>query len=282
MSSTNTTQQAESIWQRLFRIKHDDPNLNEQTWSEVQPCETYRLFGKDVFITQPSSSFWVYLLGIMTTILGVFFLVDDQAQMSRSLWGVSLILWGVGALIAGTSYQAFGYQLKCKGRPRAVWTSWWEVVYLVFQQVSINVMLVAVAYSCLGELGQTISIIIASLVSVAYTLMVAYGAFKPMKTLITFEMMVHACTPFIVFFIALNGWRYWQDGQALDLALLGTWFGLILTMWLFEKYMAAGITEKLWKEGKWFSENDVLHVALIIWVLYLAIVLEPLVVDLNI
>ena len=280
MSSSNELDKASSIWQRLYSIKANDPQLNEETWSKVQPCKTYRFFGKDVFITQPSSSFWVYLLGVMTTILGVYFVVDDQEQTSRMLWGISLILWGIGALIAGTSYQAFGYQLKCKGRHRAVWTSWWEVVYLVFQQVSVNVMLVAVAYSCLKEYGQSLSIIIATVVSIGYTLMVCWGALKPVKSLITFELMVHFCTPFIVFFIGLNGWRYWELGNPLDLALLGTWFGLILTMWLFEKYAALGLTNKLWKEGKWFSENDVLHVALVIWLIYIAIVLEPLIIDL--
>jgi hypothetical protein len=197
------------------------------------------------------------------------------------LWGISLILWGVGALLAGTSYQAFGYQLKCENRPKVVWTSWWEVIYLIFQQVSVSVMLVAVAYSCLGEVGQTVSIAVAVLVSIIYTLLVGYGAFKPVKGLITFELMVHFCTPIIVFLVGLNVRRYWQLGQTIDLALLGVWFGLIVTMVLFNAYMAAGFTQKLWQQGRWFSENDVLHVALIVWIAYIAFVVAPHIVDLN-
>ncbi|MFQ3231974.1 MAG: hypothetical protein ACI9DO_003369 [Reinekea sp.] len=271
-----------SVWKRLHSIKHDDASLNNETWFTAQPCKTYQFFGNSILITQPSSTFWVYLLGVLTTLLGLYFCVTHDNQVSRIMWGISLILWGVGALLAGTSYQAFGYQLKCAGRPEVVWTSWWEVVYLIFQQVSVSVMLIAVVYSCLPVLGQSLSMYLAVLVSVVYTLVVGWGAFKPVKSFITFELMVLFCSPFIFFFIGLNGSRFWLTGNALDLALLGTWFGLILTMWLFHQYLRLGWTQKLWQRGIWFSENDVLHVALVIWIFYIALVLEPLVVDYTI
>lgn len=267
-----------SLFGQLMTIPHDNPELNQETWFTCQPCKTYSFFGKQVVITQPSSSFWVYLLGIMTTLLGVYFLLTQAQEMSRTLWGWSLILWGVGALIAGTSYQAFGYQLKCQGREVVAWTSWWEVIYLIFQQLSVNVMLVAVVYSCLPvAIGWATFIAIA--VSVFYSGMVFYGAFKPQKNLITYELMVKICTPFIYFFILLNGWRFAQEGLAIDAAMLGVWFGLILTDFLYWRYYKAGLTEKLWAKGRWFSENDVLHVALVIWVIYLALILEPLIQD---
>ena len=279
-ATKNTALQNESIWQRLYSIKSDDPDLKPDNWCSVQPCKTYTIFGAKVLITQPSSTFWVYLLGLITCLLGIYFITTESDQISRLLWGWSLILWGIGALLAGTSYQAFGYQLKCKGREEVAWTSWWEVVYLVFQQLSVSIMLLAIAYSGLSETGRLIAIFAAALSSTIYTALVVYGAFKPVKALITFELMVHFCTPFIVFCIALNGWRYWQFGQTLDLALLGSNLALVLTMYLYEKYMALGITNTLWKKGTWFSENDVLHVALIAWIIYLAVVVEPLVSDL--
>ena len=277
--SDKTRTKETSIWRRLDVIKHDDANLNEETWSSIQPCRTYRCFGREIFITQPSSSFWVYFLGVQTTVLGCWFLIESMQQTSRMLWGVSLVLWGLGALVAGTSYQAFGFQLKCKGRDRAVWTSWWEVVYLLLQQYSVSVMLVAVAYSCLSEVGQSWSITAALLVSALYTFAVLYGAFKPIKSLITFELMVKVCTPMIAFMGIINSWRFYSYGTTLDLALLGLWFGLVVTMLSYNWYMKSGYTEKLWQRGKWFSENDVLHVVLIVWVFYLAAVVEPLVFD---
>lgn len=282
MSNSQKLKEKNSIWGKLFSIPHDDPALNAETWLTIQPCKTYSVFGKKILITQPSSSFWVYFLGLLTTALGFYFLITDAQQTSRILWGWSLILWGVGALIAGTSYQAFAYQLKCAGRDKVAWTSWWEVIYLIFQQVSVNVMLVAVAYSSLAQTGQMIAITVAIFTSIVYTIMIFYGAFKAIKGLITFELMVHFCTPFIVFMIALNAWSYWQFANPLDLALLGTWFGLILTMYLYWQYYNAGLTEKLWAKGKWFSENDVLHVVLIIWVIYIYLVLAPLIQDMPV
>ena len=56
-----------------------------------------------------------------------------------------MLLGGLAALAAGTSYQAFGYQIKCVGQETCAWTSWWEVIYLMFQQVSMDAMLVAIA-----------------------------------------------------------------------------------------------------------------------------------------
>lgn len=282
MTSAKKTRKASSVWQRLHSIKHDDPSLNPETWFTLQPCSTVKFFGREILITQPSSTFWVYLLGVLTSLLGAYFIATSDNQVSRMMWGVSLILWGLGALIAGTSYQAFAFQFKCAGRDEVIWTSWWEVVYLILQQVSISVMLLAVAYSSLSEHGKILSIVVAALVSAVYSLVVCWGAFMPRKSLITFELMVHFCTPFIVFLIVLNAWRYWHFGQQLDLALLGTWFGLVLTMVLFNKYTALGLTNKLWKKGTWFSENDVLHVALILWIIYIALVVEPLVKDISV
>ena len=278
MSRSDGTQVI-SIWRRLDSIEHDNPNLNEETWRLIQPCRTYRFFGREVFITQPSSSFWVYFLGIQISTLGCLFLIDHMQQTSRVLWGIALVLWGVGALIAGTSYQAFGFQLKCKGRDRAIWTSWCEIVYLLLQQYSVSVMMVAIAFSCLSRVGQYWCISVALLVSAAYTFTVLYGAFKPTKTLITFELMVNVCTPFIFFMIIVNSWRYYFYGTSIDLALLGVWFGLVVTMMAYNWYLKAGYTEKLWQRGKWFSENDVLHVVLIVWVFYLATVVEPQIFD---
>ncbi|MDC7219453.1 MAG: hypothetical protein PQJ59_05895 [Spirochaetales bacterium] len=268
----------EGLFHRLNTILHEDSRLNSETWFDVQPCKIYRIFGKSLVITQPSSSFWVYLLGILTTLQGVKFLASAGAEMSRTLWGWSLILWGVGALIAGTSYQAFGYQIKCAGRERVVWTSWWEIIYLILQQLSINVMFVGVVYSRLSRYF-SVAVFLALLVSVFYITMVLNGAFKPIKKLITYELMVKFCTPFVFVCILLNLVLLIKSYNSLDGALLGVWFGLIFIDRLYWWYYKKGYSEKLWSRKRWFTENDVLHVTLILWVAYIAFVVEPLIKD---
>ena len=103
----------------------------------------------------------------------------------------------------------------------------------------------------------------------------------PVKSLITFELMVWVSAPIFLIMLALSAWRYHEFGTAMDLALVGAWILLLLTMaayWLYDKL---DITPKLWAKGKgiWLSQNDVLHIGLILWMLYIATVVARLVED---
>ena len=88
------------------------------------------------------------------------------------------------------------------------------------------------------------------------------------KSLITFNLMVRVSTPILLIFLILNGWRYYLLRDSMDLALLGTWILLFLTMAAYGLYDDLDITQKLWDRGKgvWLSQNDVLHICLIFWV----------------
>ena len=48
-------------------------------------------------------------------------------------------------------------------------------------------------------------------------------------------------------------------------------------------YYAAGVTEALWDDGNgfYFSANDVLHIGLIAWLVYVAVALGPTLRDLQ-
>jgi hypothetical protein len=137
-----------------------------------------------------------------------------------------------------------------------------------------DALLVAVAYSCSGGALQMALLGYALVKAVVYTILAFIGGIIPVKPLITFELMVLVSTPIFLISCLLNGWRYYSFNTPMDLALLGAWTWLLITMavyWLYEKL---DITQKLWAKGKglWFSQNDVLHIGLILWMIYLAVV----------
>jgi hypothetical protein len=270
-----------SAFSRLKSIRYTDPQLTPDNWCEFQPCTTIRLASKDIILTQPSSSFFVYLLGILTIGVGLNFVWLRGDEVSRLWWGISLLLWGIGALLAGTSYQAFGYQIKCSGQETCAWTSWWEVIYLMFQQVSVDALLVAVAYSCTGGTVRTVLLGWSVLSAVVYIAVAFIGGILPVKSLITFELMVWFSTPIFLILLIVNGWRYSALRTPMDLALMGGWVLLLFTMAAYWLYDHLDITPKLWAKGRgiWFSQNDVLHIGLILWMIYIAAVVASRVHD---
>ena len=40
--------------------------------------------------------------------------MTNKEQQSHYYWNIGLILWGISAILAGTSYQAFGYELNIR------------------------------------------------------------------------------------------------------------------------------------------------------------------------
>ena len=271
-----------SVFGRLKSIPHDDPDLTPETWCVEQPCLKIRIAARQIILSQPLSSCWVYFLGFFSVGVGLYFFQIHNGANSRLWWGISLLLWGIGALLAGTSYQAFGYQIKCAGRQVCSWTSWWELVYLMFQQVSMNAMLIAIAYSCTTGTFRIVLLFYALASSLVYVILVCIGGFAPVKALITFEFMLRFTAPVFIFFCCLNSWRYHTFRHPMDLGLLGSWiilFGAMMAYWIYRKQ---GITKKLWAKGIWFSENDVLHVLLIFWMIYIATTLANLIEDYTI
>ncbi len=255
------------------------PAQTSETWLQIQPFAEFKLASQNIIFVQPSTSIIVYSLGILTVIVGLYFLKIRAGQRSRIWWGIALLLWGVGALLAGTSYEAFSYAIKCAGREACLWTSWWEILYLIASVWSIDAMTLAVAYSSTtGKLRKALSVY--SIINAGmYFIIVMIGVFVPIKFLISFELLLVVAAPGIIAFFVINGWRYSKYKLKLDFALLGTWIWLGITIAAYFLYLISGNTESLWAKGLWFSANDVLHIGLIIWMLYIAFALAPQVND---
>jgi len=264
---------------RLDTILYDPPQT-PQTWLQIQPYAEIYFGNQTIIFVQPSTSAIVYLLGILTVGIGIYFLRIRQGQRSRLWWGIALLLWGIGALLAGTSYEAFSYAIKCAGREFCLWTSWWEIAYLLTTVWSIDAMTVAMACSsAYGKLRNALTLY-GLINGVAYLILVLIGVFVPVKFLISFEFLLVLGFPsFLVFFI-INVWRYRKYKLSTDLAFIGAWLWLAVTVAAYFIAYSAGMTQALWAKGIWFSENDVLHIFLIAWMLYLGIVVASRVTDL--
>jgi len=245
------------------------PFLSPAEWCEHQPCMQIEFFSTTFTLVQPTSTFLVYFLGILTATIGIYLLRVSKKQNYVVFWGIALILWGLGALFAGTSYQAFSYELKCAGRSLCIWTSWWEVVYLVLSVGSVDAMMLAQA--SLNSKGEyyTAMRLYAACNFLVYVPIVVIGSVIPIKFLISFELMVIFLVPSILIFILFNLRRYLKLKQSIDKQSLLIWLLLIIIMGAYFLYLIAGITEMLWGHGIWFSENDILHIGLIAWMIYI-------------
>ncbi len=266
---------------RLDAIPYE-PAQTPETWLQIQPFTEFKLGTQNIIFVQPSTSIIVYLLGVITIAVGLYFIKIRNGQRSRLWWGIALLLWGIGALLAGTSYEAFSYAIKCAGREACLWTSWWEVIYLILSVWSIDAMMLAVAYSsATGRLRRGLSVY-AFVNAFVYFVIVMVGTFIPVKFLISFELLLIITAPSIIAFFVLNGWRYARYKEPLDLIYLGSWLWLGVTIAAYFLYLISGSTASLWDQGIWFSENDVLHIGLILWMICIARFLSPRVKDMII
>jgi hypothetical protein len=252
-----------------------EPAQTPETWLQIQPYTKIQLASQDIVFVQPSTSILVYFLGFLAIGIGIYFLYIRNGQQSRLWWGIALLLWGLGALLAGTSYEAFSYTIKCSGREFCLWTSWWEILYLLVTIWSVDAMLLAVSYSSTkGRLRKGLSVY-AILNAILYFILLMIGVFIPVKSLISFEFLLVVGFPGILAFFFINGWRYKQYKQPLDKVLLVTWVWLGITIIAYFVYYISGNAVALWAKGIWFTENDVLHIGLIIWMLYIAFRVAP-------
>ena len=255
------------------------PEQSPESWLDIQPFIEVQLASRAILIVQPTTSAIVYLLGLLTIGVGLYFLRIRAAQRSRLWWGIALLLWGLGALLAGTSYEAFSYQIKCAGRQLCLWTSWWEIGYLLVSVGSVDAMLVAQAHACATGKWRKLLARYALINIAFYAIALLVGTLIPVRLLISFEFLLIVSAPTILIFIIQNSRRYAQFRRSKDLALLGTWAWLVLTLGAYFLYLISGLTQRLWEQGTWFSENDVLHIGLIIWMLYIAVVVAQRVED---
>jgi len=222
--------------------------------------------GRSVVLIQPSSTILVYLLGLVTVAFGLWFLRTKRGEASRGLWGIGLVLWGLGALAAGTSYQAFGYVLKGEGRPWVAYTSDFELVYLLLTCWSIDFLVAATARAVAEGKARAFLASFAWIHAVAYTGVLLVGAVVPVRFLISYEgfMAMNALSFLLMFGFSVERHRRRKDRPSLD--FIGLWLGFLGVNLGYFAVLFSGIPARLYeRSGVWFNENDTLHVLLLAW-----------------
>lgn len=253
---------------RLDQLLYE-PLTTPQQWCERRPC----VLVAGVVFNEPLGSFLVFLLAFLWIAAGVFFLRSHPGQRSRRWLGVALVLGGIGAVQAGVSYQAFSYLLKCAGREYCVLTNGWEVGYSVTQAMSVSAMLISIAYACTRGRCRRGIMVYAWGNALLYVLMALAGSFLPSRVLLSFEVLMLFALPGILLVMAIAARSWLATRHAGDASL---WIASILLLAVqvaYFSYAAAGITAQLWRDGNgfYFSENDVLHVGMILWLAYLVV-----------
>jgi hypothetical protein len=257
---------------RLQSIPHDPP-LTPETWCQVQPCMHVTAGPVDFVLAVPTSTFFVYLLGVLAIIFGARVFRALGGERSRAWLGVGLLFWGAGALLAGTSYQAFSWEIKCAGREVCAWTSWWEIYYLVCTVISVSAFTATVAYSCTRGRGRKTLLAYAGVNVSAYLSVVFAGAFIPNALMVSFELMLLFTAPVFLVLFTVSALRYRRLRDRMDRAFMFAWSSLGIVTGVYFFYLVMGWTEQLWARGIWFCANDVLHIGLIAWMLFMGAVL---------
>ena len=230
-------------------------------------------FGEFSFVLiQPSSTFFVYLLGILTILLGILFLKNHMHQKSRVWWGIGMVLWGIGAIVAGSSYQAFGYELKCANRYFCLQTSWVEFLYLGITIFSMNALLMGMVYRMKSLRQRRIVAVYAAISCLGYTLWLLKGLWLANAFMVSYEALLIFLAPTILlYFLSVQG-----KSKGLDKKLRNTWIYFLLLNLAYFAWLYSGISNVLYHDFKiWLNENDILHLLLIVWMFYQYKVLYP-------
>jgi len=251
------------------------------TGEEFLSSQPYILIG-EVVLTQPSSTIIVYAMGVFIILLGVRFLKLKKDYISRKWWGASMIFWGIGAIFAGTSYQAFGYQLKCVGVEYCNFTDWWEIMYLLITALSIGMLVIAMSHCVARGKTRKVMKMIAYISVPIYAVILVIGSIVPVKFLVTYELFSLFFMPHFVVFFILSIKEYRLKKDIMNRRFITTWILFLITNVAYYVYYLLGISEKLLHStGIWFNQNDVLHVLLLGWMIYIWIALPKVIADVE-
>jgi len=238
-----------------------EPKITPLEFLQGKP---YIVLFNGITVIVPTSTFFVYLLGVQILYFGVKLIKNN-----KNIWGISLIFWGIGTLLAGTSYQGLGYELKCDGNTYCEFTSGFELSYLFITAISISVMAIAFSRDFLDLSKQKALELYAKIALGIYTIILMLGSILENSLLISYEIFSLFFMPLFVVFFVINISNYRKEKDQLNKSFIKVWIFFLVVNVLYYVYYIPGFTESLYSNtGIWFSANDVLHIGLIFWFFY--------------
>jgi purine-cytosine permease-like protein len=165
-------------------------------------------------------------------------------------------------------------------REFCLFTSNFELVYMLLTAYAINFLVAATGYTSLAPTGRKKLIQFAIIDSILYSVYMLIGAIIPVKFLVSYEgFMAFIGVNFIIMFI-LNIRHYQKFRDALNRNLIMVWIGFLLVNIGFFVFLFGGFGAQLYQsQGIWFNENDVLHILLILWTVMLFLLLRTRLMD---
>lgn len=236
------------------------PLIDEQAFLALTPFST---FGP-VLIQQPSSTLIVMGLALYTFLMGKDYLKHPKDDF---IWfiGFNFIFWGIGAFLAGLSYQSFGYYFKCSFGPYCSFTNYIELLYMLVTVYSINAILLAYTHIISHEKTKEMLTKFALGSVIGYTIFQGIGILIPNQFLVSYEGLLLFLSPNILIFMVLS---YQHRHQELHQKLLKLWTLFLMVNLVYFIALFAGIGTYLYQTfNLWFNENDVLHIALLLWMI---------------
>ncbi|KAL7580953.1 hypothetical protein ACA910_005769 [Epithemia clementina (nom. ined.)] len=251
----------------------------------LKPWNDYE--NAELVLSQPSSSFFVMVIAIACFYYAVIYYKlwrntsgtpgsqYRTLEFSRLFWSLALLCWGIGTFLAGLSYEALEWNLKCaflqNNNDLCVRYSWLEVVYVMFQVAACDLSLLASAFCSdylsvhtfwrifwLGVFNYLI-----------YSVLVASGALLGIHEFLSFQLCVAFCALSMIVGIYVNLWLPLTSEKKLTIEnqkMLQSWGIMVLSGVVYQVYYSSGIEKNIWLNyGYWITANDFLHIILTVW-----------------
>ena len=153
-------------------------------------------------------------------------------------------------------------------------------MYLLITAISIGMLVIAMSHYVASGKTRKVMKLITYISIPLYAVILAIGSIVPFKFMVTYELFSVFFMPHFIVFFLLSIKRYRIKKDIMYKRYIITWILFLIVNVVYYVYYWLGISEKLLNStGIWFNQNDVLHVLLLGWMIYIWIALPNVILD---